>query len=462
MPKVQEIDELFEALPCAGNEHFPFRLITGGDASGAIIYGVVRLNSFPWDGGGGRTDLHDIFGIMWAAALRATGAASCEVWLDVGMVDQPEIYSRFIFFTQPYSAALSQAETEPVRRRITAHTAWLAHILWDAFRFEPTHDVEPRWWDEPRPLWIDRLNDVVPQRDNWIWVTRENPNWEYLVAGDNSISIVRLDANARDALDELSTYYRPSPVTFADHYVYAEHGLLNCVPKAVIDRGIDILRRIDGPTPADAVMIIPVDTHCVLVGSRTVVAIAGQFNATRFNQLRSEWEAQSAEQSAIFLVEARWTWASRLDPARFEALVETILSEEQGLEWVRPAGPSYERDQGRDLVASWLTPPGLPGGEIHHQTAVRRRKIIVQVKTRKKTVGKADVQDVRDTIDRHEASGFLLVASPGWSNDLFNYLESLAKRGYWIDLWGPRDLEQRLRARPYIAERFSDVIKRAD
>lgn len=87
------------------------------------------------------------------------------------------------------------------------------------------------------------------------------------------------------------------------------------MPKDIIDRGMDILRRIDGPTSPDSVMIIPVDTHCVLVGTRTVVAIAGQFNATRFNQLRSEWQAQSAQLSAIFFVDSRWIWAARLDPA---------------------------------------------------------------------------------------------------------------------------------------------------
>lgn len=459
---VEIADELFASLPCAADDHFPFRLIKGGDAGSVIFYGAVRFNSFPWDGGGGRTDLHDIFGLMWAAALRATGAASSEVWLDVGWVASPEIYSRFMFFTQPYSSALGEDEGTLVGKRLAAHTAWLAHILWDAFHFGPASAVEPRWWDEPKPEWIDGLRDIVPKPDDWIWVTRENPNWEYLVAGDNSISIVRLDPDGREALDELAPYYRPGHVTFAGHHIFSEHGLVNCVPEAIIERGMEILRRVDGPITGEEVVVIPVDTHCVLIGRRTIVAVAGQFDATRYHQLRAEWETQNAKQSAVFLVDVRWVWRTPLNPARFEALVEAVLSEEQGLEWVRAGGPSYERDQGRDLVALWVTPPGLPGGVVHHETAVGRRKIIVQVKSRKKTVGKTDVQDVRDTIERHDADGFLLVAHPGWSNDLFNYLEGLAKTGYWVDLWGPRDLEDRLRARPYIAERFPDLVGRME
>lgn len=456
------IDELFALQPCAGDDHFPFRLIKGGDSSGIIFYGAVRLSSFPWDGGGGRTDIHDIFGLMWAAALRATGASSPEVWLDVGMVGAPEIYSRFMFFTQPYSSALGEEESKLVGPRLAAHTAWIAHILWDAFHFGPADDVEPRWWEEPKPEWIAGLEDLVQGSSAWIWIARENPNWEYLVAGDNSVSIVRLEPDARDALDELGSYYRPQPVTFAGHNIYSEHGLVNCVPEPTIRKGMEILRRVEGSVDAHKVMTIPVDSHCILIGQRTIVALAGRFDAARFNELRVKWERQNAQQSAIFLVGVRWIWNTPLDPTRFEALVDALLSEEPGLEWVRAAGPSFERDQGRDLIAEWVTPPGLPGGDVHYETAVRRRKVIVQVKSRKKTVGKSDVQDVRDTIERHNADGFLLVAHPGWSNDLFNYCEGLARKGIWVDVWGPSHLEERLRARPYIAERFADLVRRAD
>lgn len=462
MVKTEDIDKLFSLTPCARHEHFPFRLVKAGDSSGFIYYGVVRFSSFLWDGGSGRTDLHDIFGLMWAAALRATGASSPEVWLEVGMVGAPEIYSRFMFFTQPYSSALSEEESERIGPRLRAHTAWIAHILREAFHFGPADLVEPRWWDEPRPEWIMGLEDLVPGTRDWIWVTRENPNWEYLVAGGNSVSVVRLDPDGREALDALAPYYRPQPVTFAGHNIYSEHGLVNCVPEATVNRGMEILRRVDGSAKADEVMIIPVDSHCVLIGKRTIVALAGKFDATRYNQLRAEWERQNAKQSAIFLVGVRWRWNTPLNPERFEALVGAILSEEPGLEWARAAGPSFERDQGRDLVALWLTPPGLPGGKVHYETAVQRRKVIVQVKSRKKTVGKRDVMDVRDTIERHGADGFLIVAHPGWSNDLFNYCEGLSRNGIWVDLWGPSHLEERLRARPYIAERFADLVRRTE
>jgi hypothetical protein len=83
----------------------------------------------------------------------------------------------------------------------------------------------------------------------------------------------------------------------------------------------------------------------------------------------------------------------------------------------------------------------------------------VQIKTRNKTVGKSDVRDVRDTLERHDANGFFLLVYPRLSNDLINYLETLRRQGYWVDWWGRPQIEDRLRRRPHIATRFSDLVR---
>lgn len=85
------------------------------------------------------------------------------------------------------------------------------------------------------------------------------------------------------------------------------------------------------------------------------------------------------------------------------------------------------------------------------------RKIVVQVKARS-SVGKSDVPDVHDMLDRHDADGMLLVAYPIWSNDLFNHLETLATKGKWIGRWGRSQIEARLRRNPFIAEQFRDIV----
>lgn len=253
------------------------------------------------------------------------------------------------------------------------------------------------------------------------------------------------------------------------NFIVTANGLRNTIPKASVEFAVDVLRRIEGRyaldwTGADAcsddnsILAIPLESHCLFLGRRTFVALAVPCGLEEFDAARAVWAEQSAAEAALFNIGKTYRWANKLDPTRFEQLVHAILEEEPGLHWVRAAGPTNERDQGRDLVATWLTPPGIgPMIGPEHELA-RTRRIVIQVKSRGKTVGKTDVRDVRDTIDRHEADGFLLVAYPGWSNDLFNYLEGLAKKGPWVSLWGPLQIEERLRRRPHICKRFCDLV----
>jgi hypothetical protein len=470
----QDIDQYTLALPCASKAHFPFDIATTKREGGVMFNGNVRIESaYAWDGCGGRTDLHDVFGLGWAASLRASGAASSSVWGVEGWSGAPELNSRVLFFDQPYNSALSECEFESHRRRLFAHTAWAAHDLADAFGFCSPQVQPPKWNDARPPTWVLKLDGVVRAADKGLWVTRRNPDWEYFVDVNNSVSIVKLSRRAREFLNHLFAFYKPSAVRSGDNYIFSANGLNNCVPVAVADRAIEILQRVEGrlaakwrgpaSAPTDnAILVIPVDSHCIFIGARSMIALTEPCGLEEFDSARMRWTQHSAMEASIFNAKLQWRWAAKLNPGRFEQLVEALLSEEPGLHWVRAAGPAFERDQGRDLVAMWLTPPGL-GQRLTEDQAeqpIQMRKILVQVKVRSRTVGKGDVQDVRDTLERHSADGFLLVTHPGWSNDLFNYCETLASQGYWVNLFGPSQLEERLRRRVYVANRFPDLVTR--
>lgn len=464
------VDQFVSAQPCAREPHWPFAVRAAEGKGGVILHGSVRIESFEgWDGAGGRTDLHDILGLAWAAALRASGAASSEVWIDVGWGGSPEVGSRFMFFNQPYSSALAKPDADIALERLLAHTAWVAHGLLDAFRMGGNR--APEWTDAKPPSWVPKLADLVDDVEAGIWITRKNPDWEYFVDKRNAISIVKIGPKSRPILNHLFDFYRPRAVTTGGQHIISTAGLVNCVSEATAMLATEIFRRVEGRGAAkwagpaslpreNAILTLPLESHCVFVGARTIVAFAEPSGILEFDQARQSWDRRTADEAAIFNIGVQWRWADKLDPARFEELVEALLTEEPGLQWVRAAGPAYERDQGRDLVAAWLTPPAMGQRLTGAQAAdpVETRKILVQVKVRSKTVGKSDVRDVRDTLERHDANGFLLVTHPAWSNDLFNYLESLASKGLWVNLWGPLQLEERLRRRPAVARRFADLV----
>jgi len=72
------------------------------------------------------------------------------------------------------------------------------------------------------------------------------------------------------------------------------------------------------------------------------------------------------------------------------------------------------------------------------------------------------VQDIRDTIERHQAEGYFLVAFPQPANSLVEHLLTLARGGTWTDWWDRAQLESRLRENHDLLSRFSDLVTRVD
>lgn len=305
-----------------------------------------------------------------------------------------------------------------------------------------------------------------------MWVSRENPDWRYYTAKKNAFSVTELAPNAARLLRLAFPFYDPVATLINDRHVVRAADLFNSVPDSLLRRGIKLVRTVEqdesppwrglGSKPEDdTILAIPLETHCVFLGGRTIVVLRGACGYSEYLKQREEWSQRSEVEAELFNFSTTCAWAGRINPARFEELVYAVLDGEPGFEWIRAAGTTSDRDQGRDFMARWLTPPhvGERVDESEAQSPFRTREIVVQVKTRSRTVGKSDVRDVRDTLERCDASGFFLVAFPTVSNDLMNYLESLRRQGYWVDWWCKQQIEDRIRRRPYIAARFHDLLR---
>lgn len=76
-------------------------------------------------------------------------------------------------------------------------------------------------------------------------------------------------------------------------------------------------------------------------------------------------------------------------------------------------------------------------------------------------MGKADIPDIRDTLDRHDASGILVVAL-SVRRLLAEHLGILRKRDVWADFWGRAEIEEQLDANPDLVRTCPDIIGYAD
>jgi len=178
-----------------------------------------------------------------------------------------------------------------------------------------------------------------------------------------------------------------------------------------------------------------------------------------FNQARSRIQPRHTLERRFLFPPVTFTWEDAPDDDRFEELVLELLQVEPEICRARRTGSSRDGDQGRDLIIEWDTiplsseTPRAPGGLV-------RRRVVGQCKASSKAVGKSQVHDIRDTVDRHEGTGYFLATSSWITNDLVSHLDILKQRGsIWTEWWTRAEIEVRLRRNSEIAARYTSIVR---
>lgn len=210
-----------------------------------------------------------------------------------------------------------------------------------------------------------------------------------------------------------------------------------------------------------AVGVIPLENSLVTVAAHHVVFVAAKSGRTAFERERDRLRSRHDRERSLVFPPARLKWADHpLNPERFEALVRDLLEQEPGVMWVRRAGPTRQGDGGRDLICERVRSAyeGEPVTEDAAPTRVER--VVVQCKAIARTVGKGQVQDIRDTLDLHESHAYLLVVATQVSETLARFLDQERQKGlYAVDWWTRTELDERLlRHRPVLA-RYGDLVR---
>lgn len=452
------------ALPCANETHDPFSL-DFLDAPGGLVFphAWVRTTSWAWDGCGGRTDLHEMFGLLWALLLRARGVASAAFLDEGGFAGPDEIYARALLFLQPFDRFFAQSDTR-LKDSLRAHTAAVAHDLYTALEMTDLSKEEPTWQEETLP-WLEtvRTHLGLVEADEF-FVERSNPNWRYYSIPRKGMSWLQLHPKGMAFLRYACRFYEPVTLRQGNRLVISSGGLFNAVPFDALRKAERALQAVDksqmavigdgrGQWNSDQAMVIPLENRLVVLGGHFLVCVPTLCGYRAYVDARHRWEEKNRSAALMFGVTGTIEWQETIDSARFEVLVEALLREEPNVLRVRSAGPHTERDQGRDLIVDRA---GVVFAD--DQAVTGRERLLVQVKTRNRTIGKSDVRDIRDTIDYHQANGYLLVAYPKLSGDLINHLERLQEHGVQVDWWTMTQIEERLRLHPNLAAQFSDLL----
>jgi hypothetical protein len=274
------------------------------------------------------------------------------------------------FFDQPFGGVLARKGYKRTVDRMRAHTAWAYHEVAEAVGLDSPDVRPPDWRDDEAPPWVSEVRKLLGVKSDGIWVTRANPDWKYYTADKNAFSIAELTPNAALRLRFAFGWYDPVAIERGGRHILKAANLFNSVPSALLHRGVQILRCVEQDSalpwaglsakPSDvAIIAIPIESHCVFLGRSTIVVLRAACGYKEYLAARDDWARQSKIEAEIFNCSTECIWAERPDPQRFEELAGALLESEPGFSWVRSAGSTLDRGQGRDLVAQWLTPPGI-------------------------------------------------------------------------------------------------------
>jgi hypothetical protein len=458
---------------CASETHEPFRLteapIQFAGADECFLYGTVRTTSWQFDRD--RTDLHDVFSLVWAAVLRAFGLAS--PWL----IDEPngfgapgELSARYLVLTQcPWR--LSKNNFSTARESMNAWTAFGFHLLDAVFTWYRLEVINssflPALDDCKEPQWASAIRRYLNNPDDVIVSPRRYPFWIYLGSRRRGATILRMPRCRISALKSLLSPFHPEAVQGDDAVAILANGIANAVPNKAIRRALKLLSYTGDPCGSP--LILPIDSHCIFLGDKTLVAIRVNCGREVFEREKEVFARRRSAEDRVFFADSTIEWKTPLDAGDFENACLDLLEREPGVVRAKPVGTVNDRDGGRDILIDWMVPsrhdlgagtvPSADKADAISGGARRTIRIIAQVKSRSTTIGKRDVQDIRDTLENYQADGFLLIAHPRISAALVDHLGDLRNRtGLRTDWWEARDMETRLRRHPDIAKRYPRLL----
>lgn len=444
--------------PCSYEEHEPFRVIkniisipyeTNSEIKNReSIIGTVQTSS--WNFNGDRTDLNDTWSLCWAAFLRSFGVVSPYLVAESGYTGIPgEISARHLFCSIP-APLINEKEA------IKSFQAWAAmafHLLDDVFDWRATFSGAGKYhWEagiEQLAPWLPKLLKEIGQSESYNFVSRRKPNWVYYSDFKKNISIVRMARPRMLALQIILAFKPDNSVKTKKSYCIVERGIPNAIPIRTFNKGLKYLDICEGKT--EHRQVIPLENACLFLGERTLITIYKDCSAERFYEEKEAIEKNRKAENLVFFSNAKINWKENPNPNDMESLAADLLSEEAGVVSVKQVGATNDRDGGKDLIINVL---GHGSDE-----QVKEHRVLVQVKCRAQSVGKRDVQDIRDTVDHHDADGYLLLAYPRITSQLFDNLDKMkTTKRFYIDWWIKQDWEERLRRLPHIAQRYPSVL----
>lgn len=433
--------------------------------TGVFAYLYFRTTSWDWDGE--RTDLNDLLSVLPAIFLRIGPPFISSVLYDVehptglfvdgGLMPESEVYARYIAFAQPEALfSLSVDSLRRIKEIVAAVSIYERNVgsFVELPRGVPDHFS---YKDEALRQWVHKVRTALGQSEDAEapFNVRTNPSWMFYRSKAVGTSVYRSPLTA-SALVQLIRHAPPWAELDGPTVRFFRSDLAhNAARHQDIERCRDLLAHLEGSS--DGMSLIPLENRLVALGQEHVVMLEVECDRAVYNGGRNDVVARQRQEHEILFDGRTYRWAENIDGGRFEEFTRDLLSRRPGVVHVRSTSVTNEGDANADLLCIWDVMSLADVKQPDEAAPMERRTIVVQCKAWGRAVGKHDVTDIRDTLERHEASGILVVA-PSVRRSLAEHLLMLRKHNIWADFWDRNELEEQLDAHPDLVRKYPDVV----
>ena len=249
---------------------------------------------------GDRTDVHDVLSLIWGGVLRAFGIASVRLLDESHGFVPGELGARYLVIEQsPPPWNVTGSSIDAARKALNAWSAFSFHLLDDVFHWEqgrrrqgtrrtrPDFETDLSW--KP-PAWSDRIREALKNPQDLIVNRRTFPRWTYCSSQKCGVTVVRLPAKRLSKLRSILRPFSPQITNGVESYAMFANGIPNAIPYDVYERAQQIL----GLTKDvhNRVLAVPLDSHCLFIGDKTIVALRGDCGRGRFEDERKRMMAR--------------------------------------------------------------------------------------------------------------------------------------------------------------------------
>jgi len=426
-----------------------------------IPFGIATTSSWEFDGE--RTDLNDMFAVLWGAYLRCAGICSVNFFSDRGFFISTEIRSRAVI---PIDWGVTYENWPWAKQKLllAKTSVHMKRFVYECFFHQEADSVLSKREPFESPPWLPEIVESLSLSgpESYELQTRQLPQWTCLSAIEEGLTVTEIPKSTAKKLRVRLRQGDQENFVSATRMAIKDDQLRNAVEHKVLKILTQVIATID-QSESEAPLVIAMASYVVGIGQRSIVCIATDCGRSAFNDELVQISEKRQREAEFFLTDVKCAWSNRISDDRFEELIGELVKAEKGVLRVRQVGNTREADDGRDFIAEWLKPDITSAlnfnVDLTNASLSQVCQVLVQVKIRTKGVGRSDASGLRDTIEHHDCQGLLFVAFPNVTTTLNDHLQKLRRRGdWWVDWWNRGDIEDRLRRNTDIANRYPDVV----